>query len=89
MNNTDELLNKNSFFDIDLPRDEAAERSVLGAMLYDIENIPIVAEVLKEDDFFEPIHKTLFKILLEYYFENANLNTIDRVLLKDFIEKRK
>ncbi|MGC8676916.1 MAG: replicative DNA helicase [Hydrogenobaculum sp.] len=89
MNNTDELLNKNSIFDIDLPRDEAAERSVLGAMLYDIENIPIVAEILKEDDFFEPIHRTLFKLLLEYYFENANLSTIDRVILKDFIEKKK
>ncbi len=89
MSNQSDIFNKINIFDIDLPRDESAERSVLGAMLYDIENIPIVAESLKEEDFFEPIHKLLFKLLIDYYFENGNLPTMDRVLFKDFLEKNR
>ncbi len=86
MNGKSDILN---IFDIDLPRDESAERAVLGAMLHDVNNIPVVAEVLKEEDFFEPVHRLLFRLLMDYYFENSSLSTMDRVLLKDFIEKKK
>ncbi len=88
MNNQSDLTNKLNVFDIDLPRDESAERSVLGAMVYDIENIPIVAELLKEEDLFEPVHKVLFRLLVDYYFENSSLPAMDRVLFKDFILKK-
>jgi len=79
--------NKGIMDGISFPWDESAERSVLGSMLYDMANIPLVAESLKEEDFFDTTHRELFRLLLDYYFKNANLEAVDRVLLKDFIAK--
>ncbi len=92
MNDLKELLagakSPQNSFDLDVPRDESAERSVLGSMLYDMSNIPVVFEIVKEDDFFDPNHRLLFKLLIEYYFEYAK-ETLDRVLFRDFLEKSK
>lgn len=84
----DELTNQNSVLDIDIPRDESAERAILGSMMYDMSNIPIIAEMLKEDDFFDPNHQLLYRLLMDYYLEAQNVEVFDRVLIKDYIRKR-
>jgi replicative DNA helicase len=42
------------------PADELAERAVLGAMIKDPDNIPIVLEYLREEDFYFETHRLLF-----------------------------
>jgi len=67
------------------PHDEAAERSVLGTMLADPDNIPVVLEYLSEEDFYIEEHKLLFNIVVKLWQEHGN--NWDEVVLRDYIRK--
>lgn len=82
-----EELYVNTILDTDIPKDESAERAVLGSILYDISNIILVAESLKEEDFFNQDHRLLYRILMEYY-DTTKTDIVDAVLLKDIIFKK-
>ena len=69
-----------------LPYDESAERAVLGSMLDDPENIPLVLEKLKEEDFYIDRHKLLFKVITQLWAEKGN--KWDYIVLKDYIKKK-
>lgn len=75
-----------NFPNIKLPCEESAERAVLGSMIEDPENIPIVVEKLKENDFCVEEHKKLLSVLLELWFEKGSAWDIN--VLKDFIKKK-
>jgi replicative DNA helicase len=68
------------------PYDEAAERSVLGTMLVDPENIPTVLEYLSEEDFYLEEHKLLFSIIVKLWQEYGT--GWDEVVLRDYIRKQ-
>ena len=67
------------------PHDESAERSVLGTMLADPENIPLVLEYLSEEDFYIEEHRLLFRVILKVWQEHGS--NWDEVVLRDFIRR--
>ena len=67
------------------PYDESAERSVLGTMLADPENIPTVLEYLSEEDFYIEEHRLLFSIIVKLWQEYGS--SWDDVVLRDYIRK--
>jgi len=67
------------------PHDESAERSVLGTMLADPENIPTVLEYLTEEDFYIEEHRLLFSIIVKLWQDHGN--NWDEVVLQDYIRK--
>ncbi|GAB3949930.1 hypothetical protein GCM10027614_49490 [Micromonospora vulcania] len=54
-------------FDKTPPQDVAAEQCVLGGMLLSKDAIADVVEILKTNDFYRPIHATIFDIILDIY----------------------
>ncbi|MFB9854148.1 replicative DNA helicase [Micromonospora andamanensis] len=54
-------------FDKTPPQDVAAEQCVLGGMLLSKDAIADVVEILKTNDFYRPIHATVFDTILEIY----------------------
>ncbi|RIV36443.1 replicative DNA helicase [Micromonospora radicis] len=54
-------------FDKTPPQDVAAEQCVLGGMLLSKDAIADVVEILKTNDFYRPVHATIFDIVLEIY----------------------
>ncbi|WP_347877036.1 replicative DNA helicase [Micromonospora sp. KC606] len=49
------------------PQDVAAEQCVLGGMLLSKDAIADVVEILKTNDFYRPIHATIFETILDIY----------------------
>ena len=49
------------------PHDIAAEQSVLGAMLLSKDAIADVVEVLREGDFYRPVHQIVYSAILDLY----------------------
>jgi replicative DNA helicase len=72
-------------FNVKPPYDEVAERSILGAMLLDPENIPTVLEYVREEDFFLEEHRLLFSVIVKLWDEKGT--AWDEVVLRDTIEK--
>ena len=72
-------------FNVKPPYDEVAERSILGAMLLDPENIPTVLEYIREEDFFLEEHRLLFSVIVKLWDEKGK--HWDEVVLRDMIEK--
>ncbi len=68
------------------PYDESAERSVLGTMLADPENIPTVLEYLSEEDFYIEEHKLLFSVIVKLWQEHGS--AWDEVVLRDYIRRQ-
>ncbi|WP_347403618.1 replicative DNA helicase [Solwaraspora sp. WMMD406] len=54
-------------FDRTPPQDIAAEQCVLGGMLLSKDAIADVVEILKSNDFYRPIHATIFDAVLDLY----------------------
>ncbi|MEV4654526.1 replicative DNA helicase [Micromonospora sp. NPDC049301] len=54
-------------FDKTPPQDVAAEQCVLGGMLLSKDAIADVVEILKTNDFYRPVHATIFDIILDIY----------------------
>ncbi|SCG79174.1 replicative DNA helicase [Micromonospora echinaurantiaca] len=54
-------------FDRTPPQDVAAEQCVLGGMLLSKDAIADVVEILKTNDFYRPVHATIFDTILEIY----------------------
>ncbi len=71
---------------INPPHDESAERSVLGAMLADPENVPTVLEYLSEEDFYLEEHRLLFSVIVNLWYEHGS--NWDDVVLQDHIRKK-
>ncbi|GID29146.1 replicative DNA helicase [Paractinoplanes brasiliensis] len=54
-------------FDKSPPQDVAAEQGVLGGMLLSKDAIADVVEILKTQDFYRPVHATIFDVILDLY----------------------
>ncbi|MEU8386503.1 replicative DNA helicase [Micromonospora sp. NPDC048842] len=54
-------------FDKTPPQDVAAEQCVIGGMLLSKDAIADVVEILKTNDFYRPVHATIFDIILDIY----------------------
>lgn len=68
------------------PQNIEAEQSVLGALLLDKDAIIRVADLLKPEDFYKDIHRSIFEAMLEVY---ANREPIDVVSLTNRLKERK
>ncbi|WP_278188175.1 replicative DNA helicase [Micromonospora sp. R77] len=58
---------RDSQFDKTPPQDVAAEQCVLGGMLLSKDAIADVVEILKSNDFYRPVHATIFDAILDIY----------------------
>lgn len=69
-----------------LPRDETAEKAVLGAILVDNDAISEVADVVQPEDFEHPAHRMIYEAALDLW---AQGEPIDVVSIKAELERRK
>ena len=53
-------VEKNFQNDRELPQNIEAEQNVLGSILYDNESFDKISESIKENHFFDPLHKKIF-----------------------------
>jgi replicative DNA helicase len=58
------------------PHSVEAEESVLGSMLLSKDAIAEVLELLREDDFYRPAHRTVFRSVLELYSHGGAVDAI-------------
>lgn len=65
------------------PRNVAAEASLLGAMMIDNRIIDIAADIVKPDDFYEPLHAVIYETILN---EAAAGRVVTPVTLKPYFE---
>jgi replicative DNA helicase len=68
------------------PHDLAAERSVLGAIMLDPEAIIQVAEKLKPESFYEPVHQIIYGVMSELFEQRT---PIDAVTVTNSLKKKK
>ncbi len=69
-----------------MPHSTEAERSVIGSMLLDRDAIMTVAEMLRRDDFYNPMYGLLFEIISDLFNDGkpADILTVqDRLKEKD------
>ena len=71
---------------INLPCEESAERAILGSMIEIPDNIPVVVEQLKENDFCVEEHRKLFRVLVELWSDQGSSWDIN--VLKNYIKKK-
>ena len=55
-----QLIRPESYSGVPLPQSLEAERSVLGALLQDGKAVSMAMEMLREDDFYSPVHQAIF-----------------------------
>ena len=67
------------------PQNIEAEQSVLGCMLLDKEVVPIIAEILKPEDFYREDHKVIFESIMDL-FERAE--PVDLITVSDQLKSR-
>ena len=73
------------FFDIPLPHDELSERAVLGALFVHSEIVEYVINILKPEDFFNEINRTIYETILDIV-ENGERPHF--LVIKDYLEKK-
>lgn len=77
---------REELFSLQPSYDEAAERSILGAMLADPEIVPTVHNFISEADFYVDEHRLLFSVVSELFSKYGT--NWDEVVLQDLIRKR-
>src|SRR6056297_3101574 len=67
------------------PHNEEAERATLGALLLDSENLAMVLQFLRPEDFYRNAHKNIFRAILNLYNagEGIDLITLTEALRAD------
>ena len=68
-----------------LPNNTDVERSVLGLMLRDKNSIPEIISVLKNSDFYHPIHQAIYETIVKLFSKNISF---DIHLLFEYLEKK-
>jgi replicative DNA helicase len=68
-----------------LPTSTDAERSVLAAILLNDENLTLVSDLLKSQDFYFKSHQIIYQAIIDLAQENKK---IDLVVLQDHLEKK-
>jgi replicative DNA helicase len=66
------------------PHNVEAEESVLGSMLLSKDAIAEVLELLREDDFYRPAHRTVFRSILELY---GHGDAVDAVTVQEELRR--
>jgi replicative DNA helicase len=66
------------------PHNVEAEESVLGSMLLSKDAIAEVLELLREDDFYRPAHRTVFRCVLELY---GHGDAVDAVTVQEELRR--
>ena len=67
-----------------IPQDISAEQSVLGAMLIDAGAVEKMAETLREEDFYRPSHRIIYRAMLSLQSRNQ---PVDMVTVVDELKK--
>ena len=67
-----------------IPQDITAEQSVLGAMLIDAGAVEKMAETLREEDFYRPSHRIIYRAMLSLQSRNQ---PVDMVTVVDELKK--
>jgi replicative DNA helicase len=66
------------------PHNIEAEESVLGSMLMSKDAIAEALELLREEDFYRPAHRTVFRTVLELY---AKGEAVDAVTVSEHLRR--
>ncbi|MDH7478843.1 MAG: replicative DNA helicase [Syntrophomonadaceae bacterium] len=75
----------NTFSDKAPPQSPEAEQYVLGAMMLDRDIVPLVAGILRHEDFARPAHRVIFQALNNLYEQKA---PIDLIALSEELKRR-
>ena len=86
----EESLNQElSGFERSMPFSREAEQSVLGAMLLDMECIPDVMQICKENDFYIDRHKELYAAIVDLYNIGKPIDMDDKKFMAQLKELEK
>lgn len=58
------------------PQNVEAEQSVIGSMLLEKEVVPIIMEILKNDDFYREDHREIYEAILELFDKGESIDII-------------
>ncbi len=58
------------------PHDNIAEQAVIGSMLFDARCIPEVVRVLKAEDFYSDVNRTLFETIYSMFIYSRKIDTV-------------
>jgi replicative DNA helicase len=61
---------------VELPQSDEAERSVLGAVLVDEENLSSIVDILRPEDFYRSIHQSIFSAMLAMSDESEPIDLL-------------
>ncbi len=70
-----------------LPSSAEAERVILGAIILDNNIIHEIADYLKPEDFYSPMHRRIFRAMLLLAYGDANPRPIDPVLIGEVLKE--
>ncbi|MBN1326881.1 MAG: replicative DNA helicase, partial [Candidatus Cloacimonetes bacterium] len=73
-----------------LPQDLNAEAAVLSAMMIDNYVVPRALELLREEHFYRPSHRIIFRVMQDLFNENIEIDLItliDRLRQKKVLDK--
>ncbi|MBV8222964.1 MAG: replicative DNA helicase, partial [Candidatus Eremiobacteraeota bacterium] len=68
------------------PQNLDAEQAVLGALMVDRELVPVVAEIVRRDDFYAPHHATLYEIVSSLYERGE---PVDKISVAEELRRRR
>ena len=74
-----------TFTETKIPKALEAEQAVLGAILLDDRALDSVAGYLDADSFYAPVHRKIFKAMLELY---THTKPVDLITVAEFLETR-
>lgn len=70
---------------VEPPCDEVAERALLGGMIVDVKNIPLVLSSITEEDLYFPGHRLIFRAVRALWEEKGE--RWDDIVLRAYLEK--
>ncbi|HME82732.1 MAG TPA: replicative DNA helicase [Candidatus Eremiobacteraceae bacterium] len=68
------------------PQNLDAEQAVLGALMVDRELVPVVAEIVRRDDFYAPHHATLYEVITALYERGE---PVDKISVAEELRRRR
>jgi len=58
------------------PQNTEAEQSVLGSILIDREAIPVAMEILRPEDFYQDVHRIIYRAVVSLYDQNRPVDVV-------------
>lgn len=80
-------LQREQYLEKPLPASPEAERVILGAILLDNNIIHEIADYLKPEDYYSPLHRKIYRAMLVLAYGDSNPKPIDPILIGEVLKE--